>query len=98
MGPPGLLSHFSINQAIIDKLRPWTSRPCRDELERLFKALRDDLSFGGTNLLTIILLLALGVRKCELLGAKWSRGRHRKYLPYVFTEHVFSLTSYNGRC
>jgi integrase len=44
----------------------------RDELERLFKALRDDLSFGGTNLLTIKLLLALGVRKGELLGAKWS--------------------------
>jgi integrase len=44
----------------------------RDELERLFKALRDSPSFGGTNLLTIKLLLALGVRKGELLGAKWS--------------------------
>jgi integrase len=44
----------------------------RDELERLFKALRDSSSFGGTNLLTIKLLLALGVRKGELLGAKWS--------------------------
>ena len=44
----------------------------RDELERLFKALRDAPSFGGTNLLTIKLLLALGVRKGELLGAKWS--------------------------
>jgi integrase len=44
----------------------------RDELERLFNALRDDPSFGGTNLLTIKLLLALGVRKGELLGARWS--------------------------
>jgi len=44
----------------------------RDELERLFKALRDSPSFCGTNLLTIKLLLALGVRKGELLGAKWS--------------------------
>jgi integrase len=44
----------------------------RDELERLFKALRDSPSFGGTNLLTIKLLLALGVRKGELLRAKWS--------------------------
>jgi integrase len=44
----------------------------RDELERLFKALRDSPSFGGTNLLTFKLLLALGVRKGELLGAKWS--------------------------
>jgi integrase len=44
----------------------------RDELERLFMALRDSPSFGGTNLLTIKLLLALGVRKGELLRAKWS--------------------------
>lgn len=44
----------------------------RDELEKLFKALRDSPSFGGTNLLTIKLLLALGVRKGELLRAKWS--------------------------
>jgi integrase len=44
----------------------------RDELERLFKALRDARSFGGTNLLAVKLLLALGVRKGELLGAKWS--------------------------
>jgi integrase len=44
----------------------------RVELERLFKALRDSPSFGGTNLLTIKLLLALGVRKGELLSAKWS--------------------------
>jgi integrase len=43
----------------------------RDELEKLFKALRDSPSFGGTNLLTIKLLLALGVRKGELLRARW---------------------------
>ena len=44
----------------------------REELERLFSALGDSPSFGGTNLLAIKLLLALGVRKGELLGAKWS--------------------------
>jgi integrase len=43
----------------------------RDELEKLFKALRDAPSFGGTNMLTIKLLLALGVRKGELLRARW---------------------------
>lgn len=44
----------------------------RDELESLFKAMRDAPSFGGTNLLTVKLLLALGVRKGELLRARWS--------------------------
>jgi integrase len=43
----------------------------RDELEKLFKALRDSPSFGGINLLTNKLLLALGVRKGELLRARW---------------------------
>ena len=43
----------------------------RDELEKLFKALRDSPSFGSTNLLAIKLLLALGVRKGELLRARW---------------------------
>jgi len=44
----------------------------RDELENLFKAMREAPSFGGTNLLTVKLLLALGVRKGELLRARWS--------------------------
>ncbi len=44
----------------------------RDELEKLFKAMRDAPSFGGTNLLTVKLLLSLGVRKGELLRARWS--------------------------
>jgi len=39
---------------------------------RLFKAMREAPSFGGTNLLTVKLLLALGVRKGELLRARWS--------------------------
>jgi integrase len=43
----------------------------REELENLFKAMHDAQSFGGTNLLTVKLLLALGVRKGELLRAKW---------------------------
>ena len=42
-----------------------------DELERLFVALHASSSFGGENLLAIKLLLALGVRKGELLRAQW---------------------------
>jgi integrase len=44
----------------------------RDELGKLFEAMREAPSFGGTNLLTVKLLLALGVRKGELLRARWS--------------------------
>ncbi len=43
-----------------------------EELGQLFTALRESPSFGGPNLLAIKLLLALGVRKGELLGAQWS--------------------------
>jgi integrase len=43
----------------------------RGELEDLFKALREAPSFGGENFLAIKLLLALGVRKGELLRATW---------------------------
>jgi integrase len=43
----------------------------RGELEDLFKALREAPSFGGENFLAIKLLLALGVRKGELLKATW---------------------------
>jgi hypothetical protein len=43
-----------------------------EELGQLFKALRESPSFGGANLLAVRLLLALGVRKGELLGAQWS--------------------------
>jgi len=43
-----------------------------EELGELFKALRDSPSFGGANLLAVKLLLALGVRKGELLGAQWN--------------------------
>lgn len=43
-----------------------------EELGQLFKALRASPSFGGANLLAMKLLLALGVRKGELLGARWS--------------------------
>ena len=44
-----------------------------EELGKLFKALRDSPSFGGANLLAVKLLLALGVRKGELLGAQNAR-------------------------
>jgi integrase len=42
-----------------------------EELIRLFESIRKTESFGGDNLLAIKLLLALCVRKSELLGARW---------------------------
>jgi integrase len=43
----------------------------REELEQLFAAIRKAPTFGGDNLLAIKLLLALCVRKSELLAARW---------------------------
>lgn len=43
----------------------------RDELMALFAAIRDESTFGADNLLMIRLLLALCVRKGELIGARW---------------------------
>jgi integrase len=43
-----------------------------DELSALFAAIRKEPSFGGDNLMLVRLLLALCVRKGELLGACWS--------------------------
>ncbi len=53
-----------------------TERPCSralssDELAQLFEKIRESASFGEDNLLAIKLLLALCVRKGELLGARW---------------------------
>jgi integrase len=42
-----------------------------DELSALFSAIRKEASFGGDNLMLVRLLLALCVRKGELLGARW---------------------------
>lgn len=42
-----------------------------DEIRRLFQAMRDAPAFGGVNSLAVKLLLALCVRKGELLAAKW---------------------------
>jgi integrase len=42
-----------------------------EELSKLFAAIRKTPTFGGNNLLAIKLLLALCVRKGELLGARW---------------------------
>ncbi|HEY4339119.1 MAG TPA: hypothetical protein VGM97_04150 [Steroidobacteraceae bacterium] len=42
------------------------------ELIGLFESIRETESFGGDNLLAIELLLALCVRKSELLGARWA--------------------------
>jgi integrase len=42
-----------------------------DEIRRLFKAMEKEPAFGGDNVLAIKLLLALCVRKGELLAAKW---------------------------
>jgi integrase len=43
-----------------------------DELARLFEKIRETPNFGDDNLLAIKLLLALCVRKGELLGARWT--------------------------
>lgn len=43
-----------------------------DELARLFEVIRGTPNFGEDNLLAIRLLLALCVRKGELLGARWA--------------------------
>jgi integrase len=43
-----------------------------EELTKLFDAIRKTPTFGGDNLLAIKLLLALCVRKGELLGARWA--------------------------
>lgn len=43
-----------------------------EELIRLFERIHATSSFGGENLLAIKLLLALCVRKGELLGARWA--------------------------
>ena len=43
-----------------------------DELSVLFAAIRKEASFGGDNLMLVRLLLALSVRKGELLAARWS--------------------------
>jgi integrase len=43
-----------------------------DELAQFFEKIRDTPNFGEDNLLAIKLLLALCVRKGELLGARWA--------------------------
>ena len=43
-----------------------------EELIKLFECIRETESFGGGNLLAVKLLLALCVRKSELLGARWA--------------------------
>jgi integrase len=53
------------------KERPRERALSGDELAQLFEALRKAPTFGGDNLLAIKLLLALCVRKGELLGARW---------------------------
>lgn len=42
-----------------------------DEIRRLFQSMEDQPGFGGDNVLAVKLLLALCVRKGELLAAKW---------------------------
>jgi integrase len=52
--------------------RPRSRCLSADELTQLFEALRKSPTFGGDNALATKLLLALCVRKGELLGARWS--------------------------
>lgn len=51
--------------------RPRSRALSSDELAWLFEKIRDTPSFGEDNLLATKLLLALCVRKGELLGARW---------------------------
>ena len=51
--------------------RPRSRALCQDELATRFEAFRYTPAFGNENLLAIRLLLALCVRKGELLGARW---------------------------
>ncbi len=52
--------------------RPRSRALCFDELAQLFEKFRETPNFGEDNLLAIKLLLALCVRKGELLGARWA--------------------------
>jgi len=51
--------------------RPRSRALSSDELGQLFARTRETSNFGEENLLAIKLLLALCVRKAELLGARW---------------------------
>ncbi len=51
--------------------RPRSRALSFDELAQLFEKIRETPNFGEDNLLAIRLLLALCVRKGELLGARW---------------------------
>ena len=51
--------------------RPRSRALSSDELAQLFEKIRETASFGEDNLLAVRLLLALCVRKGELLGARW---------------------------
>jgi integrase len=67
-------SHFADFSPRLDAGGPERSRSralTHEELITLFESIRNTPSFGGDNLLAIKLLLALCVRKGELLGARW---------------------------
>ncbi|MGH8202066.1 MAG: tyrosine-type recombinase/integrase, partial [Steroidobacteraceae bacterium] len=51
--------------------RPRSRALSLDELARLFEKIRETPSLGAGNILALRLLLALCVRKGELLGARW---------------------------
>ncbi|MDE2261166.1 MAG: site-specific integrase, partial [Gammaproteobacteria bacterium] len=51
--------------------RPRSRALSLDELAQLFEKVRETPSFGTANALALKLLLALCVRKGELLGARW---------------------------
>lgn len=51
---------------------PRTRALSRHEIGVLLKALRTEAHFGRDNYLAILLLLVLGVRKGELVGARWA--------------------------
>jgi integrase len=65
------VASFSARLDAGGKEEPRTRALSRVELGRLFDTMRKEPTFGGDNLLIVRLLLALCVRKGELLAARW---------------------------
>lgn len=65
------VASFSARLDAGGKEEPRTRALSRVELGQLFEAIRKEPTFGGDNLLIVRLLLALCVRKGELLAARW---------------------------
>lgn len=65
----------------------------REELVRLFEAMRTAKGFSHENLLAVKLLLVLAVRKQELTGARWAEFDLDKAVWYLPTERTKTETA-----